>query len=594
MLVIALLMAGITGIMLVLNLVYITRSQLRGVELQLARQRDHIYSVLEAAVLHSKEKDPVLAVTKDSRVRAALQASVDNVGALHYAAVVDDSGTPLAIVNIGRASLLTSEEDLQTLLDSYSFMQMGSLLWGGNSYQYSFPAALGRKKDGTPLIFNIRFGVPAARLRSELADLIFTNLAIVILGLALTLVVASGTANMLLKPVETLVTQIEKLERGEVNIQDDNSKLGAFASAANKLQMLSKRLAGERTELETTRGRLTQIIGNIEERLLLLNADGRVMLMSPRVDHLLGVPGVDLSGARLEDMIGSSHPVVELIKRAGDAHGSMEQVILIEQNGAGPRQVLSSVQYIEDKGDPIGMLVSLRDFDSFRQFQSQLDTSDKLAALGRITSGVAHEVKNPLNAMVIHLEILRAKLAQPGADFTPQLDILSSEIKRLDRVVQTFLNFTRPVHINLVPIDLNDLVHQVTRLAAAEGAATNVELREELSPEFLRVNGDADLLKQTLLNIIINGCQAMPQGGPLDIKTKRVGNYAVITIKDRGVGIPPDLHDKIFKLYYTTKEKGNGIGLAQAFRAVQLHNGRIEFDSAPDVGTTFRISLPEV
>src|SRR5256885_5345573 len=110
-------------------------------------------------------------------------------------------------------------------------------------------------------------------------------------------------------------------------------------------------------------------------------------------------------------MIGSNHPLIDLINRVKESHRSVEQVMLIDQNDQGPRQVLASVQFIEDKGDPIGLLVSLRDFDSFKQFQTQLDYSDKLAALGRITSGVAHEVKNPLNAMVIHLEILRAKLA---------------------------------------------------------------------------------------------------------------------------------------------------------------------------------------
>src|SRR4029077_3766430 len=116
---------------------------------------------------------------------------------------------------------------------------------------------------------------------------------------------------------------------------------------------------------------------------------------------------------------------------------------------ASPRQLIASLQYIEDAGEPVGALVSLRDYESFQRFESQWDLSKKLADLGRITSGIAHEVKNPLNAMVIHLEILRSKLESGSSDPRPQMEILDAEIKRLDRVVQTFLNFTRPLEVRL-------------------------------------------------------------------------------------------------------------------------------------------------
>ncbi|MEW6734928.1 MAG: ATP-binding protein [Acidobacteriota bacterium] len=591
-----LLIAVLGGVMFIFNLAYLTKSQLTGVESQLTLAREQIYRALEATITREKTYLSAASISNDMNVRAALQTAVNRVAVLRYAAIVDQSGKSLAAVDLERdRHREVGQVDMQSLLDRNPLIQMASLAWGDEIYFYSFPISLGRYDNQQALGITIRFGVPASQLRGIIADAVGINIFVVLSGLVLAIFVAFHSANLLLRPMETLINQIEKLEQGELNIQEDPQKLGSVAgSVVNKLQLLGKRLAGERTELETTRGRLTQIIGNIEERLLLLNADRRVILMSPKVDHLLGVAGIDLVGAKLEDMIGSHHPLIELLERVKESHRSIEHVMVVSENGTGPRQVLTSVQYIEDKGEPVGLLVSLRDFDSFKQFQSQLDYSDKLAALGRITSGVAHEVKNPLNAMVIHLEILRAKLSQPVADITPQLDILSSEIKRLDRVVQTFLNFTRPVKINLVPIDLNDLVHQVTRLAAAEAAAHQVELCEELSPEFLRVNGDADLLKQTLLNIILNGCQAMPSGGPLHIRTKRAGSYALITVSDRGVGIPQEVREKIFQLYYTTKQNGNGIGLAQAFRAVQLHNGRIEFDSVVDVGTTFKIYLPEV
>src|SRR5262249_21207147 len=145
----------------------------------------------------------------------------------------------------------------------------------------------------------------------------------------------------------------------------------------------------------------------------------------------------------------------------------------------GARQILVSVQYIEDSGEPVGALVSIRDYESFQRFESQWDLSKKLADLGRITSGIAHEVKNPLNAMVIHLEILRSKL-ESGGNPAAQIDILDSEIKRLDRVVQTFLNFTRPVDVHLVPVDVNTIVSEVVALASTEASERGVLINKQL------------------------------------------------------------------------------------------------------------------
>jgi signal transduction histidine kinase len=257
------------------------------------------------------------------------------------------------------------------------------------------------------------------------------------------------------------------------------------------------------------------------------------------------------------------------------------------------KQLIASVQYIEDAGATVGALVSLRDYESFKKFESQWDISKKLADLGRITSGIAHEVKNPLNSMVIHLEILRSKIESGAADPSPQIEILDSEIRRLDRVVQTFLNFTRPVEVNHEPLDLNAVINQVVALASMEAAERGVMINRELTAGKLMIKGDTDLLKQTLLNVILNGCQAMPEGGPLKIATVRDKDDLIkIIITDRGIGIPPDARDRIFNLFFTTKKGGTGIGLAQAFRAMQLHNGSIRFDSEVGVGTTFEITLP--
>ena len=207
-------------------------------------------------------------------------------------------------------------------------------------------------------------------------------------------------------------------------------------------------------------------------------------------------------------------------------------------------------------------------------------------------SGVAHEVKNPLNAMVLQLEVLKARLGEDGDRVQPQVDILAEEIRRLDRVVKTFLDFTRPVEIHPADAEVAPLVREVFALAEPQARTNNVRLTLAGNGATPPMRVDRDLIKQALLNLVLNGCQAMPQGGELTITPHATPNAVELEISDTGVGIPPEAQKKIFSLFYTTKPGGTGVGLAMAFRVVQLHNGTIDFTSEVNRGTTFRITLP--
>ena len=222
----------------------------------------------------------------------------------------------------------------------------------------------------------------------------------------------------------------------------------------------------------------------------------------------------------------------------------------------------------------------------------QLKTADRLSAISRLTGGVAHEVKNPLNAMLMHVELAKMKLSHGDYDLQPQMDVISSEILRLDRVVKTFLDFTRPVALNLVEAPLGSIVAEIADLARPQAEAAGIELLVQRDAEQVSVTVDADLLKQALLNIVVNAIEAMPEGGQLKIESGVKGDQASIRITDSGPGIPPEVRDNIYNLYFTTKPQGSGIGLAMTFRIVQLHDGRIDFTSEPGKGTSFTIELP--
>jgi len=190
--------------------------------------------------------------------------------------------------------------------------------------------------------------------------------------------------------------------------------------------------------------------------------------------------------------------------------------------------------------------------------------------------------------------LLRQKLESPDADSARHLNVIGSEIRRLDRVVQTLVDFTRPMELKLAEQDLRRLIDEVTSLASPDAEKHGVHIVRRLSETMLPVKVDADLIKQALLNIMINGMQAMPDGGDLTITTRHEGNEAIVEVSDEGSGIPRDIQDKIFNLYFTTKKGGSGIGLPMAYRVVQLHNGAMTFASAPGTGTTFRFSFPMV
>jgi signal transduction histidine kinase len=244
-----------------------------------------------------------------------------------------------------------------------------------------------------------------------------------------------------------------------------------------------------------------------------------------------------------------------------------------------------------------------------------------------LTAGIAHEVKNPLNARMIHLELLRTKLragaiggvasvagegrrverglglavaARAEAELSPltkgaleHVHVIESEIRRLDEVVQGFLKFSRPEDLRLQPVSLPDLFEEILHIVQPEAERNKVTV-EVARPDWLpAVNGDAAMLRQALLNLAINACQAMTQGGTLRLAANAASQDRVeVRVTDTGVGIAPEHLSRIFDLYFTTKHDGTGIGLSMVYRIIQLHDGDVEVESTPGRGTTFRVLLP--
>jgi signal transduction histidine kinase len=248
----------------------------------------------------------------------------------------------------------------------------------------------------------------------------------------------------------------------------------------------------------------------------------------------------------------------------------------------------------------MGTLLTLRDTGSALELEQELEVARRLAAIGRLTANVGHEVKNPINAMVVHLELLRGKLAAGPIErdsAQKHVEILSDEMHRLDRVVQTLADFSRPMDLDLREHDLIRVLDQTLDLVRAELKEHSVTIEYEAPPQPVLARVDDELMRQAFLNLLLNAMQAMPSGGIVRVSVRRERRLAIVEIADTGIGISAALLPRIFDLYFTTKPRGSGIGLAMTYRILQLHGGAMEVRSdadpaSPKRGTTFTLQIP--
>ena len=229
--------------------------------------------------------------------------------------------------------------------------------------------------------------------------------------------------------------------------------------------------------------------------------------------------------------------------------------------------------------------------DILFQTEEQLRRADRLSALGELSAGMAHEIRNPLGSIKGAVEILKD-------DYTPDdakyefIGILLKETDRLNRIVQEFLGFSRPKQPEFRQADLNEAIESVLTLTTQEARKVGVKFDKKLDPSIGKRSIDAGMLKQAFLNLVLNAIQAMPNGGVLTVESRLRSDAIEVKIEDTGVGIPEENRKKLFSPFFTTKKNGTGLGLAITYRIIENHRGRIDVASEQGKGTTFTVKLP--
>ena len=514
----------------------------------------------------------------------------DSKGTILLSSNPDNEGHPLSV-----------RPDYGQLLNANPVQLMRSVFGAPSVYDIVIPL-----ESNSKLLASVHVGVRTTLLSARYLPLF--RRAFMLMGFALgtTLLIAFLLANLALQPLEDINLQLDYwTAAGPVPEEEEQPEPDhdMVARVSSKIEAIGQRMRNVEEVFSALKDNVNQILGNLQDGILLFTGSGRAVLVSEAARRFLQREHDEILGQQAWQIFDSRTVLGRLLIDAFERRKNLVEQEVRTETGM---RIQASVDFIrdEDLHRDMGALVTLHDLESAAAIESELELSRRMAAIGRLTSGVGHEVKNPINAIVVHLELLRSKLSDPDAPAKRHLDVIEAEIRRLDRVVQTLVDFSRPVELQLREQDLRSIVTDVLTLSAAELSTHGVKVVSHMPPESLIANVDADLLKQATLNVLQNGAQAMPDGGQLEVTLEEErtpaanghgaasGRSAVLRIADQGPGIPEDIRSKIFDLYFTTKSGGSGIGLAMTYRILQLHQGSIDVQSKVGEGTEFCLRIP--
>jgi len=522
----------------------------------------------------------------DTNILNNLESDVTFVRFIYDASIVDADGKVLIHTNpqlVGKQ--VAKRPDFHSVTSAHFREQLRLVYSPAVVYDVSYPLQLNGAPFGT-----IHIGVSTVFLQSEITPRLMHALYFSIASIFVSILLAAGVSNLALGPLKEISRNLDSVTSGTSEALSGNeSEHDEFGLVTLKIANLGRQMRDSKEIFSALKDNVDQLMSKLQDGLMLFTRDLRVVLVSAPVERFLGRPRAELLGRTAQEIFSRDSPLGTLVL---DAFERKRPLVQREFVAAVGRRVQVSLDFVQEQSTQIGALLIMRDAESVRRLGDEIETSRRLSASGRVTGGVAHEVKNPINAIVLHLQLLQNKLSQLDPDTRRHMDIIGSEIHRLDRVVQTLVDFMRARELHLVDIDLRDLLEDVALLATPDAEQHGITVSRDLPAESLPVKADLDLMKQALLNVVLNGIQAMPEGGQLSISARREEDSVLAEICDRGVGIAQDVQDKIFELYFTTKKDGNGIGLAQTYQILQWHYGSVEFESTEGQGTTFRFRVP--
>ncbi len=525
-------------------------------------------------------------LTTDQNLNDLLDSSVGSVPIVYDAAILDVDGRALLHSNADlNGKILSPRPSFELLRNARFIDQLRMIYRPAAVYDVRLPLQL----NGAPFGI-VRVGISTVLLKSEITPPLQHALVFSVASIFLSLLLSASISRLALGPLAEISRNLDDAGGGSSEVSgNDPADHDEYGLVTLKIANLGRQMRDAKEIFSALKDNVDQLMANLQDGLMLFTRDSRVVLVSASVERFLGRPRGEMLGRTAHDVFFSASPLGALLLEAFERRRPLMQREVETGNG---RRVQLSLDFIQEKSTQIGALLIMRDTESVRRLEDEIEMSRRLSASGRLTRGVAHEVKNPINAIVLHLHLLQNKLQQMDPGTRRHVDIIGTEIHRLDRVVQILVDFTRPRDLKLEEVDLRRLLEDVAALAAPDAAQRGVTLVRRFPPDPLIVKADLDFMKQAVLNVVLNGIQAMNEAGQLTISARRDQGMVVMEIQDTGSGIPKDVQEKIFELYFTTKKEGSGIGLAQTYQVMQWHYGTVDFETSDGQGTTFRLRMP--
>jgi PAS domain S-box-containing protein len=338
---------------------------------------------------------------------------------------------------------------------------------------------------------------------------------------------------------------------------------------------------------------LEMVLDSMSDGVVVTDINGCIIMFNKSSERLIPfVPG-DLMEKPLWETI-DDREMADFVREELDAQETVWDRTFALEDGTGRIVSLSIMPLVRD-GAIQGSLLHIEDVTEKKSKEARLRRAESLASLTTLAAGVAHEIKNPLGSMSIHLQLMQKEMEGKATVATEKLreylDVLNEEVDRLNTTVVDFLFAVRPMDAKLVVQDINQIIRDLLDFMKFELEEAKVDIAVNL-PEIPKLNLDDKYIKHALLNLIKNALDAMPDGGELAIRTRSNGEMVFVEIVDNGVGMEQETLGKIFEPYFTTKDFSSGLGLTLVFKIIKEHNGEITVKSKPGEGTTFTISFP--
>lgn len=343
----------------------------------------------------------------------------------------------------------------------------------------------------------------------------------------------------------------------------------------------------------------TDIIASMDAAVITTDQFGTMTSVNVGAGERLGLDG-SFVGRLLSEIEPAHSPLVSICAEVNRTHQTIrDRDYCVTRNGHKHTHRVSCTILRNQQKEEIGTVVYVRDVTEKALLEERLRRMERYMGLGSLAAGLQHEIKNPLSALMLHIQLLQERLTQDNmlSDVKEMLDVLQSEVNRISKVLDGFRNYATVHEAGKSPVQIEELIEKLVRLLRPQADSHRIEIRVDTPATIVgTLQADEAQLEQVLLNLALNGIAAMPNGGTLTFAVTRQGEFVRIDVCDTGIGIPPEIRSRIFDPYFTTRPEGTGMGLAMCFKYVQQNGGTIDFQTGEEragkTGTEFSVLLP--